>query len=76
MSTSRGRGRELRGLRAARLKRNISQRDLAKRAGVGQNMVSYLESGERSAYYETVDRLAAALGVEPEELTRDPEKGE
>jgi transcriptional regulator with XRE-family HTH domain len=61
------------GLRAARLRAVLTQAQLAARAGVSVFTVSRLERGERPATIPTVQRLAAALGVEPGVLTRPPD---
>jgi transcriptional regulator with XRE-family HTH domain len=61
-------GRRLRGLRALRQDRALSQRDLARLAGVTQSTVNRLEVGHQSAYPATVRKLARALGVEPRAL--------
>jgi transcriptional regulator with XRE-family HTH domain len=58
-------GRRLLGLRALRLDRALSQRDLAAAAGVAQATITRLEQGHRAAYPSTVRKLAKALGVDP-----------
>jgi DNA-binding XRE family transcriptional regulator len=63
-------GIPLPGLRSVRWRAALSQRQLAEMAGVGANTVRLLESGSRGAYPTTVRKLAAALGVAPEELVR------
>ena len=45
----------------------LSQRDLAKAAGVSRNTVARMERGE-GAQYGTIRKLALALQVEPREL--------
>ena len=64
--------REVPGLRAARKRASLSQRDLEKLSGVSYVNVSRLENGQR-ATHETIDKLAGALGVEVEELLGPPE---
>jgi transcriptional regulator with XRE-family HTH domain len=49
-------------LREARLRRNLSQQELADEAGVGRATVARIESGE-SAHLESVIRLLRALGL-------------
>ena len=51
-------------LRSLREKAGISQYRLAKRSGVSKHMVSRLELGTRQPSWETVQRLANALGVD------------
>ncbi len=59
-------------VRQLRLKRNLSQIALAKRAGVSRAYLSRLESGARGQSGRTsidvVRRLAKALGVSPMRL--------
>lgn len=57
-------------LRDARLRRNLTQDELAARAGVDQTTISSLETGRHTnPTLETVQRLADALGVSPARLT-------
>ena len=62
------RGIPLPGLRLARQRLGLAQRQLASRAGVGQGTVCKLESMRRGAYPQTVQKLAVALGVSPADL--------
>ena len=58
-------------LRVARRIAGLTQEQLAKRAGVDNSFISLIESGKRdihTAGYQTVVRIARALGVEPEDL--------
>jgi transcriptional regulator with XRE-family HTH domain len=57
----------LKGFREARY---LSQSKLADRASLCHSYVSRLESGARMPTRESVDRLAAALKLEPEERDR------
>jgi transcriptional regulator with XRE-family HTH domain len=59
---------ELPGLRAARLRRLLTQRELAATAGLTQATVQRIETGQQRARISTVRRLAEALGVDPREL--------
>ena len=53
-------------LRQHRLAAGLTQRDLARRAGLSLNAVSLLERGERQRpYFHTVTVLADALGLQP-----------
>jgi transcriptional regulator with XRE-family HTH domain len=54
-------------LKLARLRRDLSQADLAKLAGVAAGTIGNLESGTRRAPRQLL-QLAAALGVRPEWL--------
>ena len=51
-----------------RRRAGLSQEQLAFRAGVTRNYVGGLERGEKSPTLRTVDKLAEALGVSPDEL--------
>lgn len=54
---------------AAHRKRvGITQEVLAERAGISVDMVSKIEVGATGARFPVIERLAAALGVDPAEL--------
>jgi transcriptional regulator with XRE-family HTH domain len=58
-------------LRIARKIASLTQHELAERVGVTDSFISLIESGKRdirSVGYQTVVRIAHALGVEPQEL--------
>ena len=57
-------------LRAARERAFLTQEELAQKSGVALVTISRLEKGHREARISTVRKLAAALGVAPEELVR------
>jgi transcriptional regulator with XRE-family HTH domain len=57
---------------AVRAKAGLSQYALAKRAGLTKQALSLLESGGNDPRWETVQRLALALGVSCDAF-RDPE---
>ena len=59
------RGIPLPGLRPARQRLGLTQRQLASLAGIGQGTISKLERSERGAYPQTLQKLAVALGVAP-----------
>jgi transcriptional regulator with XRE-family HTH domain len=46
----------------------LSQRELARKAGLAQGTVWRLESGFPEAHPSTIRKIAGALGVEPREL--------
>lgn len=49
----------------ARDRAGVTLRELGQRAGVSWSTISAIEKGKQSAMVETVERLAAALGVRP-----------
>jgi transcriptional regulator with XRE-family HTH domain len=55
-------------LRAKREKLDISQEELAERAGVDRTYISILERGLKSPTVETLERICAALGTLPERV--------
>ena len=55
------------GLQAARLRKALTQRELAKAAGLAASTVARLEVG-RPAAPSTLRKLARALGLEPADL--------
>jgi transcriptional regulator with XRE-family HTH domain len=55
-------------LRAIRLLRRLTLREVAAAAGVSESFVSQLERGRSSASVATLQRLAAALGIEISDL--------
>lgn len=57
-------------IRRLRRARNLSQEDLAERAGISVSTLSRIERGEVIPSFETLRELAAALGVEAEALAR------
>ncbi len=65
------RGIPLPGLRPARHRLGLTQRELAARAGMGQGTVCKLETLSRGAYPQTLQKLALALGVSPVDLVGD-----
>jgi transcriptional regulator with XRE-family HTH domain len=64
----RSRSTLLPGLTAHRHRRGLTQRQLGELAGVAHTTVQRLESLKRGAYPQTMQKLATALGVAPEEL--------
>jgi len=62
------RGIYLPGLKSARQRLGLTQRQLASRASLGQGTICKLETLQRGAYPQTLRKLAAALGVSPANL--------
>ena len=58
----------LRELREARL---LTQQELAERAGVGVATIIRIETGQVAPHFQTLRKLATALGVEAGELIPD-----
>jgi transcriptional regulator with XRE-family HTH domain len=56
------------GIRGLRLRRGLSQVDLAARAGVNRSVIINAENGRRQIRPSTVRKIARALGVTPTEL--------
>jgi len=52
-------------LRAARERRGISQRALARRSGIGQPAISRIERGTESPSFERFAYLLSCLGLKP-----------
>ena len=65
------RGIPLPGLRAARQRLGLTQRQLASRAGMGRGTICKLENLSRGAYPQSLQKLSAALGVTPAELVEE-----
>jgi transcriptional regulator with XRE-family HTH domain len=57
-------------LRQLRLEAALSQLDLAKTAGLSVGTIIRLENGGPAPYPSTIRKLAGALGVRPQVLTR------
>jgi transcriptional regulator with XRE-family HTH domain len=62
------RGIPLPGLKPARQRLGLTQRQLASLAGMGQGTITKLERLDRGAYPKTLQKLAVALGVSPADL--------
>ena len=60
--------RYLRGLQEARERVLLTQRALADRSGLTISTISRLENGLQAARMDTIGRLAAVVGVAPEDL--------
>lgn len=67
-------------LRETRLRRALTQAELAEKAGTTEATVNRLENGLQDPRMSTLRKLAAALGVEPADLidwdaTTEEERG-
>lgn len=63
-------------VRAARLNRGLSRRELAERAGISVPYVTKIENGDRRPQAPVISRLADALEVSPAMLLQTPEMEE
>jgi transcriptional regulator with XRE-family HTH domain len=61
-------------LKRLRKDRVLSQRELARMAGLTHVTVWRLENGFTEAHPQTIRKIAKALGVEPRELTKQEER--
>jgi transcriptional regulator with XRE-family HTH domain len=61
-----------RNLRAARERLGLTQEQVSERSGVQAGEVSRIERGMRDPKVSTLERLAAAVEVEPGDLLRPP----
>ncbi len=53
-------------LRALRLHRRMTQVKLANAAGVAEQTITRMETGTHTPQFETLEKVAAALGTDPE----------
>ena len=58
-------------LKDLRIKSNLSQAELAERAGISQGYLSSLERGEKQPTLPVLKRLASALGISVSALIDD-----
>lgn len=63
-----------RRVKALRRERGLSQMKLAARAGLDSTYITSIEAGRRNVALVNIHKLAAALGVPPEELLKTPEE--
>ena len=56
-------------IKQCRLEHGMTQKDLAERMGISPIGISQYETGKRVPKIETVDRIAAAIGVDPAYLS-------
>ncbi len=54
----------MRALAEARIKNNLSQKELAERSGIHQSEISRIESGTRNPSLKILNRLARAMDME------------
>jgi transcriptional regulator with XRE-family HTH domain len=57
-------------IRFQRKKANLTQEELAEKAGVARNYIGNIERAEHKATFDTVARIAGALNMTVHELTR------
>ncbi len=60
-----------RNIRIARAAQRISQEALGERAGLTRNFIGEIERAEKAATVDTIETIAAALGVSPDRLLRN-----
>lgn len=56
-------------VRMARSIANISQQELAERAALNRSYISLIESGDRNATTETLEKIASAIEIPPHLFT-------
>ena len=61
-------------LRSEREKRCLSMNQVAERAGLSQQMVSYVERGMRNPTLETLLRISAAIDINPAQVLARAQK--
>jgi transcriptional regulator with XRE-family HTH domain len=62
-------------LKDLRVRRALTQEELAAKAGIGKNTVNRIERNQAEPHMSTLRKLAAALGVEPSELVKGEDDG-
>lgn len=55
-------------VREKRLKQNLSQEELAARAGVHRTYIGMIERAEKNITLENIEKIAKALGMKPSNL--------
>ena len=61
-------------LRAERLKQNLSMTKMAERAGLSQQMISYVERELRNPSLDSLLRMTGALGINLADVIRQANK--
>ena len=51
-----------------RLMKNMSQKELSQKSGLSQSYIAMIEKGERNLNYKTMQQLANALNIKPEDI--------
>jgi transcriptional regulator with XRE-family HTH domain len=68
MVSAKQEGRKQMKIREIREEKRMSRKDLAQKAGIGVHSVERYELGQRSPTVATLEKIAAALGVEARDL--------
>ena len=55
-------------IKELRKSKNLSQEKLSEMVNIGQNTLSYIETGDNFCTAETLGKIAAAMNIEPQEL--------
>ena len=58
-------------VRGERLKRNLSQEQLAAKAGVHRTYIGMIERAEKNITLENIQKIAGALSIKLSEIFRD-----
>jgi transcriptional regulator with XRE-family HTH domain len=58
-------------VREERLKQNLSQEELAGRAGVHRTYIGMIERAEKNITLENIEKIAKALGISITNITKD-----
>lgn len=58
-------------VREERLRQNISQEELASRAGVHRTYIGMIERAEKNITLENIEKIAKALGISIANITKD-----
>ncbi|MCD7777982.1 MAG: helix-turn-helix domain-containing protein [Clostridiales bacterium] len=61
-------------IKEIRKQKHISQKQLAEKLGISYVMISQYETGSRNPKINTINKIAAALDVDPSELLNSEEK--